>query len=132
MLNGVKRRSKLVIVSFALIFVGFFLLAFLWPATYTSNGVILIEQQELPQELVRSTITSYADQRIQSLSQRVMTTENLNKLINLEKLKSFMYKQSQMNPIFYYTLRRIAIHINLISTYKDKNEIIECRFENDI
>ena len=81
LLNGVKRRSKLVIVSFALIFVGFFLLAFLWPATYTSNGVILIEQQELPQELVRSTITSYADQRIQSLSQRVMTTENLNKLI---------------------------------------------------
>ena len=53
------------------------LTALLWPATYRSTGTILIEQQELPAELVPSTITSYADQRIQVISQRVMTTENL-------------------------------------------------------
>lgn len=55
--------------------------AFLWPATYKSTGTILIEQQELPSDLVRSTISSYADQRIQVITQRVMTTENLFKII---------------------------------------------------
>jgi uncharacterized protein involved in exopolysaccharide biosynthesis len=56
--------------------------ALLWPPTYRSTGTILIEQQELPEDLVASTITTYADQRIQVISQRVMTTDNLLRLIN--------------------------------------------------
>ncbi len=58
------------------------LLAMLLPARYQSSATILIEQQELPVDLVRSTVTSYADQRVQIISQRVMTTETLLKVIN--------------------------------------------------
>jgi succinoglycan biosynthesis transport protein ExoP len=57
------------------------LLALLLPPTYRAMGTILIEQQEIPQELVRSVITSFADQRVQVISQRVMTTQNLLSLI---------------------------------------------------
>jgi polysaccharide biosynthesis transport protein len=57
------------------------LVALLLPPTYQSTATILIEQQEIPQELVRSVITSYADARIQIISQRVMTTQNLLSLI---------------------------------------------------
>jgi len=57
------------------------LLAVFYPSTYRSTGTILIEQQEIPQELVRSVITSFADQRVQVISQRVMTTQNLLSLI---------------------------------------------------
>src|SRR5271154_1874113 len=53
-------------------------LALFLPATYRSTATILIEQQEIPQELVRSVITSFADQRVQVISQRVMTTQNLS------------------------------------------------------
>lgn len=56
--------------------------AMLWPATYRSTGTILIEQQEVPVDLVRSMISSYADQRIQIITQRVMTTENLMRIID--------------------------------------------------
>jgi uncharacterized protein involved in exopolysaccharide biosynthesis len=52
-------------------------LAIAWPPTYRTGSTILIEQQEIPQELVRSAITSFADQRVQVISQRVMTTQNL-------------------------------------------------------
>jgi succinoglycan biosynthesis transport protein ExoP len=62
------------------------LLAALLPATYRSTATILIEQQEIPQELVRSVITSFADQRVQVISQRVMTTQNLLTLIDRYKL----------------------------------------------
>jgi len=44
---------------------------------YRSTATILIEQQEVPQDLVRSTVTSYAAERIQTISQRVLTRENL-------------------------------------------------------
>lgn len=57
------------------------LLAILWPPTYRTGSTILIEQQEIPQELVRSAISSFADQRVQVISQRVMTTQNLMSLI---------------------------------------------------
>lgn len=56
-------------------------MAVTWPPTYRAGATILIEQQEIPQDLVRSAITSFADQRVQVISQRVMTTQNLTSLI---------------------------------------------------
>lgn len=52
------------------------------PPLYQSSGIILIEQQEIPQEMVRSTITSFADQRIHVISQRVMTRANLTTIVD--------------------------------------------------
>src|SRR5688500_7805627 len=60
--------------------------AMFWPATYRSTGTILIEQQEVPVDLVRSMVSSYADQRIQMISQRVMTSENLMRIIDRYQL----------------------------------------------
>ena len=74
-----RRRMFWIVGSAAL--VATVLLAVLLPATYRSMATILIEQQEIPQELVRSVITSFADQRVQIISQRVMTTQNLLSLI---------------------------------------------------
>src|SRR5690606_18713760 len=51
------------------------------PAIYKSRGIILIEKQDIPEDLVRSLVTSYADQRIQVISQRVLTTANLVEII---------------------------------------------------
>src|SRR5882762_2230606 len=68
--------------------------ALLWPPTYQSGGTILIEQQEIPQELVRSAVTSFADQRVQVISQRVMTTQNLLPLIERYNLYPAMRRSS--------------------------------------
>ncbi len=57
-------------------------LAFGLPSIYQSEATILIEQQEVPTDLVRSTVTSYAGERIQFISQSVMTTENLSRIID--------------------------------------------------
>lgn len=56
-------------------------LAFGLPSIYRSEATILIEQQEIPDDLVRSTVTSFAGERIQIISQRVMTTQNLSRII---------------------------------------------------
>jgi succinoglycan biosynthesis transport protein ExoP len=51
------------------------------PSYYKSRAVILIEAQEMPQDLVRSLVTSFADQRIQVISQRVLTNSNLSSIL---------------------------------------------------
>jgi polysaccharide biosynthesis transport protein len=56
--------------------------AVLLPAVYRSTATILIKEQEIPQELVRSTVTSYADERIQVISQQVMTRATLLDLVD--------------------------------------------------
>lgn len=64
-----------------LIFVASVLMAFGLPSIYRSQSTILIEQQEIPQEMVRGAVTSFADQRVQIISQRVMTRSNLMEII---------------------------------------------------
>lgn len=76
-----KRRKWQLIVPAVLLALVAVIAAIVIPPTYVSTATILIEQQEVPNELVRSTVTSYADQRVQTISQRVMTTENLGKII---------------------------------------------------
>lgn len=76
-----RRRLRPALIALASGLVVTLLAAFFWPPRYQSMATILIEQQELPIELVRSTVTSYADQRVQVISQRVMTTQTLLDII---------------------------------------------------
>lgn len=81
-LDVLRKEYKLFLVPFILIlFVGT-LFALTLPSVYRSEGVILVESQQIPDELIRSTITSYADERIQVIRQIVMTRENLLKIID--------------------------------------------------
>jgi succinoglycan biosynthesis transport protein ExoP len=80
-LAGARHHRKRLILAFSLGLLLAVALAVLLPPTYRSSGTILIEQQEMPQELVRSTVTSYADERVQVISKRVMTTETLLNII---------------------------------------------------
>ncbi|HEY2275483.1 MAG TPA: hypothetical protein VGH61_08280 [Steroidobacteraceae bacterium] len=77
----IRRRRRPLLLATSSVLLLSVLAAFLWPPRYTATGTILIEQQELPSELVRSTVSSYASQRVQVISQRVMTTENLMTII---------------------------------------------------
>jgi uncharacterized protein involved in exopolysaccharide biosynthesis len=76
-LVAAKHRRWKLLGAFGAGITATFLLAFLLPPYYRSSGMILIEQQEMPQDLVRSTVTSFADERVQMISKRVMTTETL-------------------------------------------------------
>lgn len=49
----------------------------LLPAKYTAQGTILVESQQIPTDLVRSTVNAYAQERISTIRQRVMTRNRL-------------------------------------------------------
>jgi succinoglycan biosynthesis transport protein ExoP len=75
-----RRRTPIVLAGGILLSLSL-AAAFLWPATYKSMATILIEEQEIPSELVHSTITSYADQRIETIKQQVMSRTTLWKVV---------------------------------------------------
>ena len=80
-LKIIKRRSKFLVIPFIVISILSIVLSVVLPSVYRSVATILIEEQEIPSDLVRSTVTSFADQRIQVISQRIMTRPNLTEII---------------------------------------------------
>src|SRR5438552_11709812 len=104
-----RRRRKLMLLAAGGLFVIAAAVALLWLPTYRSTATILIEEQEIPQDLVRSTISSYADQRIQVISQQVMTRANLMQIVEKYGLYG-RYRRTHTNE---ETLDRLGKDIKL-------------------
>jgi len=51
------------------------------PPIYESSSTILIEEQQIPPDFVKSTVTGYADQRIHSLNQQILSRTKLLDII---------------------------------------------------
>ena len=80
-ISVLRRRKKQLLVPAAVTFVLMVLIAAIWPPTYRSSATILIESQDIPADLVRSTVTSFAVQQIQETNQRATTVGNVMKLV---------------------------------------------------
>ena len=80
-IDAFRRRRTSILSLAAGIFAISVIAALFWPPTYRSTATILIEEQEIPSELIRSTITSFATERIQVISQTAMTRANLMQII---------------------------------------------------
>ena len=91
----VKRRWLLFVIPFVPILIIGLGAAALWPATFLSQGKILVQSQQIPTELVRPTVTNAAQERIQVIEQRTMTRENL--LAIVDKFQLFPEKRSLMS-----------------------------------
>ena len=108
-----KRRKWQLILPALLLSMVAVLAALLLPPLYRSSATILIEQQEIPDELVQTTVTGYADQRIQVISQRVMTTDNLTKIIESNDLYPELRAKRSINAAV--EAMRGAINVEMIS-----------------
>ena len=76
-INVIRRRKRVLVITALTVMVIIIISTLLWPKTYRSQAIILIEQQDIPADLVRTTITSYAQQRIEEIKQRIMTIGNI-------------------------------------------------------
>ncbi len=90
------RWKYVVLATFLLILAASIAMALLLPATYKSEGIILIESQEIPENLVETTVTSYAAQRIEIIRQRIMTTQKIMTIVN--KYDLFADQRQNVSP----------------------------------
>lgn len=76
-----KRRRFLFWLPVAALALVTAILAFTPPSTYRSEATILIEDQEIPADIVGATITNYVSQQIQLISQRLLTVKNIQSVV---------------------------------------------------
>ena len=80
--NIFKRRRMLFLLPAIGVFIGAVILALTLPSIYRSEATILIEDQEMPQDIVGATITGYATRQIELINQRLLTTKNIQEIVN--------------------------------------------------
>ncbi|CCH50110.1 GumC family protein [Pseudodesulfovibrio piezophilus] len=81
-INAFKRRFWLFAIPTGAFFMLTAAIIFLLPSIYTSSATILVEGQEVPQELVQTTVTGYVEERLQSISQMAFNRQNLMAIID--------------------------------------------------
>ena len=109
----VSRRKVAIIGTVLVVFLIGLITALVWPPTFKSSATILIKEQEIPTELVRSTVTSFAAQRIQTISQRVMTRPNLMEII--EKYNLYVDERKRYTTEEVLETMRDDIALDMIS-----------------
>ena len=81
-----RRRKNIFFSAFYLITAVALLVAILLPPVYRSKVGIIIEEQQIPEKYVQSTITSYVEERIEMITKQVMSRSKLLDIINKYKL----------------------------------------------
>ncbi|MFO7716459.1 GumC family protein [Desulfosarcina sp.] len=76
-----KRRKWSLLLPALLVMALAGAVAFLLPSIYKSTATILIEEQDIPADFVMTTVTGYAEQRIQSTQQRIMSSTRLMEIV---------------------------------------------------
>ncbi len=77
----IRRRYKIGLSVFFIFVFIFVVIAMVLPSIYISSAMILIEEQQIPQDYVKSTITSYAEERLQMITRQIMKYSQLNDII---------------------------------------------------
>jgi polysaccharide chain length determinant protein (PEP-CTERM system associated) len=94
-----KRRKWSILLTALSVFALATVVALALPSIYRSTSTILIEEQEIPPEYVMTTVTSYAEQRLQSLNQRIMSATKLLEVINRFQLYSDLKEKKTTEEI---------------------------------
>jgi polysaccharide chain length determinant protein (PEP-CTERM system associated) len=89
-----RHKGQILLVSAVLAAISV-VVAIALPAKYRSTATILVQEQEVPPDLVRSTITSFADERIQVISHQIMTRARLLELV--DKFDLYNHVRERLN-----------------------------------
>ncbi len=85
-LSIIRRRAVVLGASFFGLLVIALVTAVAIPPVYQSSGTIMVESQQIPTDLIPTMAASLVEERIEVIRQRVMTRENLLKIIDKYRL----------------------------------------------
>lgn len=78
----VKRRKWCFALPVFMVFLCAVAIALALPSVYKSTSTILIEERDIPADFVMTTVTTYAEQRLQSIHQRIVSFSKLLEIVN--------------------------------------------------
>src|SRR5690348_15598396 len=76
-----RRRLKVIVIPALLAPLAGFAISFAFSPKYTSQSLVLVEEQKVPEGYVKPMVTEDLSQRVATLEQRALSAENLRPLI---------------------------------------------------
>ena len=143
----IKRRKHGAILAFSAVFVLFLAVGLLLPDMYQSTATVMIQNPQLPKDIVDASVTSYADQRIQGITQEIMSrsrilhlaekfdllpgkreklpaediVEKVNKRIDVQTIDAQIKQATQTNP----ALLTVAFTLSYLDESPDKAQKVD-------
>ena len=111
LLQILRRRYWLVILPFAVVAAATAVLARILPDRYRSDTLILVVPQRVPESYVRSTVTTRIEDRLQSLSQQLLSRTRLERIIEEFNLYAEARKTEIMEDIVEKMRKDIKIDV---------------------
>lgn len=141
-LDIIKRRRWVILVPLCLALVIGIYLAFELPRVYEAKTLILVESQRVPQNFVQSIVTEDTAQRINTISQQILSRTNLEKVIKdfglfAGKDQSAFYMEDMVESL----RKRIAVDVitdqrrqteAFTISYKDQDPQLVMRVANGL
>ena len=129
-LEILRRRMWYIIIPFVLVMAGASIYAIAAPRQYKASTLVLISPQKVPAAFVQTTVTSQVEERLQSITQEVMSRTTLEKIITelglYEKERKSLSKEETVE------LMRKNIKIDLPTTKRaEKTNFFSISFIGD-
>ena len=105
----IRRRYKGFLIIFCLIFPVAAVVAFALPPVFQSQTTILVEGQQIPSEYLRTTVTSFIEERLEIIYQQVMSRTRLLEVINKYDLYTDMRERLTTEEIIEKMRKDISI-----------------------
>lgn len=86
--SALRRRGWIIVLCVMVLAPLALGVAYVLPPVYSATARILVEGQQIPETLARSTVTNSAAERIELVKQRLLTRQNLIRLIEEQDLYS--------------------------------------------
>lgn len=110
-LRTVWRRKWLLIVPFVVVTLATVVVTFSLPDLYQSEALILVVPQRVPEDYVRPTVTTRIEDRLQTISQQIMSRARLEAIIAEFDLYPRLRESELMEDVVQRMRRDIGINV---------------------
>ncbi len=110
------RRKLYFVIPLIAVFLGACLWAAFAPRQYMASTLVLVTPQKVPSELIRSTVTSGIAERLNSISQEIMSRTRLEAIIDEFKLYQEEARSMQREQIVELMRKNIRVELPKRST----------------
>ena len=117
----ILHRKWLVIATFLTVSISTFVVVYRMPNIYTSETVILVDPQKVPESYVKSTITGDVRNRLGTLSQQILSASRLQKVI--ESLNLYGAERKTMPREDVILKMRSDIAVNIVSDFGGSQDL---------
>ncbi len=121
-LDILKRRRVPFFITFAIILIISLIVAYILPPVYRSEATILIEKQDIPRDLVETTVTGYVQERIIGIKQSLITYDNLIDIAKTLNLYPDMRKRGDLSEMVALIRNSISVEMLNIQASDSKSK----------